>query len=372
MVIVAAGSDAVLRGRGQGWSLSDWLSNVVLGALATVIVGILLARRQTRVQEALADLELTEKIAALRVADARLRDQCTSEAAHRAVLDCRAGLALVPLARVPMQEEYLRAAVRMVRVLGDALGSSLEPRATWSDADWEYLRENMEELLKSAEHNLKGASAMRPIWIDDINSCKGRILELAQGEVLFTVFRRHFTQSQNRIRTLLDWNALARLAPPNGNAVWVEHLTRQVTDPAALASYFTVWYTRSDGTETEYDHPEARPISLASLAEGTSCYLGRERRDRIKDLHRHYAAKVEGKDIRVLIATYPVRVEPSAPDAREAVVILDGNHRLAALVQLAREGCPFTIAEFRLHAPADPAFLPDLSHHVPDTFDGTP
>ncbi|MFI5683108.1 hypothetical protein [Streptomyces sp. NPDC051636] len=63
---VAAGAmDLFLWWRGEPWSWPDRASGFGLGAVTTVIVGMLLVRRQGNIQEALADLALTEKVGML-------------------------------------------------------------------------------------------------------------------------------------------------------------------------------------------------------------------------------------------------------------------------------------------------------------------
>jgi uncharacterized SAM-binding protein YcdF (DUF218 family) len=71
--LVAVALDLVLWARGEAWTLSDWASSFALGAVTTMVVGMLLARRQGAIQEALADLQLTEKIAVLNSVAPRLR-----------------------------------------------------------------------------------------------------------------------------------------------------------------------------------------------------------------------------------------------------------------------------------------------------------
>ncbi|NUS11264.1 MAG: hypothetical protein HOY69_07625 [Streptomyces sp.] len=356
--LAAGGMDLALWWRGEAWSWSDWASSFGLGAVTTMVVGMLLARRQGNIQEALADLELTEKVAYLTFSLGRLRETCAPERTCRALYDCRAGLPLVPLARGPMQQEYLGVVTRVLETIGDTLGSSLRSHALWTGADWAQLRAVAEGLRETSAAALRRSPSAAARWGGGIDAGARTLLGIAGGAVSFEVFRAHFTGGADRIRTALDWEALARLARRDSGSV---RLSMAATDVppyrvAALEGYVAPWYRDGSGTrpgEVGYDHPDAVPIRHTELAAGTDV-LDEDRRERIRKLRDHYATRLDGEGVSLILATYAL-----GPDRR---LVLDGNHRLAAIAGLVAEGCPATLVEFRLTGPLDPALLPDLIH----------
>jgi hypothetical protein len=350
----AGALDLLLWWRGQAWSLSDWASSFGLGAVTTMVVGMLLARRQTGIQEALADLELTEKVGALNFAVSGLRDTGTPGPARRSLYDCRAGLALLPLARRPMQDEYLRTVAGVLATLDTSLGSSLHSRARWTREDWSDLNRAVEGLRETALLHVPRSPVMADHWSREIDGRTAALLRVSSGAVTFEVFRRHFTQGRDRIRTALAWEPLARLADDGSGAVRVETLSIDVAayDVSALAGYHAPWYGDGAG-EVPYGHPDAAPIRHTELATGLAV-LDPDRRSRVVALREQYAARVDGREIAVTLATYDL--------GGGRCLVLDGNHRLTALVQLIVQGCPVRVTDFRLTAPLDPALLPDLRH----------
>ncbi|MGW2823644.1 hypothetical protein ACWC24_22015 [Streptomyces sp. NPDC001443] len=355
--VVAGVMDLLLWWHGEPWSWSDWASSFGLGAVTTMVVGMLLARRQGNIQEALADLELTEKIAYLTYSAPELREASTPGRTYRALYDCRAGLSLVPLARPAMQEEYLRTVSRVLSTVTDTLGSSLHSHAHWTPDDWRKLLSVIEGLRGTAEFHARRSRIMADHWSGEFGSRTGQLARMAVQPVPFEVFRAHFTQGAHRIRASLDWEALSRMArqgdPPVGLAM--VSTTLAPYDLAALAGYHAPWYREASGTgEVRYDQRDAVPLRHAELATDLSS-LRQERRSRIGELRDHYATRLDAQGISLMLATYAL-----GPDG---YLVLDGNHRLTALAQLVAKGCPATLIEFRLTAPLDPALLPDLRHY---------
>ncbi|MGW7054533.1 hypothetical protein [Streptomyces sp. NPDC054888] len=323
-----------------------------------MIVGMLLARRQTCIQEALADLELTEKVAVLNFSVPRLRETSEPGLTHRSLYDCRAGLALVPLARDVMQEEYLRTVVRVLQTLGETLGSSLRSHVHWTGEDWEDLARATQGLHETATRNAKSSAIMADYWSREIDERTRELLRASDGTVPFEVFRTHFTQGADRIRTTLAWDVLAEMATNGSGAVRLEMVSTNVSsyDLSPLEGYFAPWYHDGSG-EVGYDHQDAVPIRHIELATDLS-RLYETRRSGVTALRNHYGSRVDGQRISLVLATY------SLGEGRH--LVLDGNHRLTALAQLVAQGCPVRVTEYRLTAPLEPSILPDLAHHQPE------
>jgi hypothetical protein len=354
----AAGAmDLFLWWRGEPWSWSDWASSFGLGAVTTMVVGMLLARRQGNIQEALADLELTEKAAILTFSVSQLRDDSGPERTCRALYDCRAGLSLVPLARERMQEEYLRTVTRVLATVTETLDSSLRSRARWTHDDWSRLVTLVGELRDTAAFHARRSTVMADHLSGEIGTRARELSRTATDAVPFEAFRAHFTKGTDPIRTALDWETLSELASRDDGGVRLSMVPTDVPPYtlAALGSYHAPWYRDGSGSrEVGHDHPEAVPLRHAELAVDPSVLDG-DRRLRIGMLRDHYAAQPDGQRVSLILATY-------ALDADRRLV-LDGNHRLTALAQLVAQGCPVRIVEFRLTGPLDPGILPDLTHY---------
>ncbi|MHC3469290.1 hypothetical protein ACYF6T_11285 [Streptomyces sp. 7R007] len=355
--VTAGVMDLFLWWRGQAWSWSDWASSFGLGAVTTMIVGMLLARRQGNIQEALADLELTEKVAYLTFSVTALRRASGPERTHRAVYDCRSGLSLVPLARQPMQVEYLRTVARVLETVTDTLGSSLHSHARWTAEDWSHLVTAVEGLRETAEFNARRSAIMAAHWSDGIDTSTRELLRIATGGVPFDVFRAHFTKGPDRIRTSLDWPALTEMAGRGDGTVRLSMVSTDIPPYTltTLAGYHAPWYRDGSGSgEVRYDHPDAVPIRHAELAADASV-LREDRRSRIRVLREHYSARLDGEGLSLILATFAL-----GPDR---CLVLDGNHRLTAVTQLVAQGCPARLIEYRLTAPVSSAVLPDLIHY---------
>lgn len=355
---VAAGAmDLFLWWRGEPWSWSDWASSFGLGAVTTMIVGMLLARRQGNIQEALADLELTEKVAYMTFSVSQLREASAPELTYRALYDCRAGLSLVPLARRPMQEEYLRTVSRVLETITDGLGSSLRSHAQWTHGDWSNFATVVGTLRETAMFHARRSKIVAAHWADGIDTTTQRLLRIGTAPVPFEVFHAHFTEGADRIRTTLDWQALSEMARRDNGTVRLSMISTDLAPYglAALEGYHAPWYRdASRSGEVEYDHRAAMPIRHTELVTDLSVLQG-DRRSRIGALRDQYATQLDGRGVSLILATYALDPDRS--------LVLDGNHRLTALAQLVAKGCPARLIEFRLTAPVSSAILPDLIHY---------
>ncbi len=354
--VVAVLLDLALVGVDEAWTVSDWVTNVVLGGVTPVGVGILLARRQTMIQEALADLELTEKVAMLSSAGAELRDGLRPGRTLRALYDARAGLTLVRLAREPMQREYLGAVTGMLSQVERGLRTSLTAYLHWTADDWAAFRRVVAALREHAQAGARRSALSREAWTDSIGPTTEALMNVPGDRVPFEAFREHFTRGPDRIRVALDWDRLAALVA--AGAAEVRALTIDLQPyggTAELDAFAAPWYT-ADGAEVAYDHGDAVPLGFAGLAEGLGC-LSEDRRARVEAIRSRYAQS-DGRRIELVLATWAL------PGGRR--LVLDGNHRLAALAGLVGQGCPVTVREFRIvttgPAPA-PELVPDLAHH---------
>jgi hypothetical protein len=73
-----------------------------------------------------------------------------------------------------------------------------------------------------------------------------------------------------------------------------------------------------------------------------------------------------GRFEHVLAAVPPRLCLPTLDLGEGRRLVLDGNHRLVALLRLVAAGSAAVVREFRVSAPLDPDLLPDLRHWVAD------
>jgi hypothetical protein len=141
-------------------------------------------------------------------------------------------------------------------------------------------------------------------------------------------------------RVDVRWSALA-------DAKWT--VTLSVVDTVLdLAQWYFPWYLASDGSECGWDAPTAVPIAVTDwcdVAAGTSP----ERRARVTNLAR--TLRAAQSPVGLMAPTYDLR------DGRR--LVLDGNHRLAAIVEA---DLRFVAMEVCLHGAIEREVVPDLAH----------
>lgn len=141
---------------------------------------------------------------------------------------------------------------------------------------------------------------------------------------------------KDSMRVELDWEAAA------GLPVWLEEHEKVPPD------WYTVWYTVGT-TLSSFRDPKARPMTVSNA---TGCTL-----EKLLIRHRPLLRKLKegyqgGGGVELWLPVWRT--------SEGRTIILDGNHRAVAAV--------LSKAQVRVHAyvvrgPADPAIMPDLSHH---------
>jgi hypothetical protein len=134
---------------------------------------------------------------------------------------------------------------------------------------------------------------------------------------------------------MLDWAALDAL----GDVTIVELVARDGDD---FSRWYFPWYIDSSGKSVSYADADAQPISVgaASTISGT----------RRVEIERHaQRLRAGGEPVQLLLPALEVG------DGRR--VVLDGSHRLAAVVG---HGIPFRVLALSLDVGQDQRVLPDL------------
>ncbi|MFF6916960.1 hypothetical protein [Streptomyces sp. NPDC012466] len=172
---------------------------------------------------------------------------------------------------------------------------------------------------------------------------------MASRAVSWPAFRRLFAPGQGGIRVALDWPRLAALHQADAARVVREDVTLDRLPPPR--AYYAPWYADPAGRPTDYRALDARPLNSAELAV-TGRGLTEEQRLRVGRFEQALA----GRPLPLCLPTLDL--------GEERRLVLDGNHRLIALLRLVAAGSAAVVREFRVSAPLDPDLLPDLRHWV--------
>nr|MBS0021870.1 hypothetical protein [Gammaproteobacteria bacterium] len=145
------------------------------------------------------------------------------------------------------------------------------------------------------------------------------------------------------IRVLFDWERFQKERWPIQLAV--------ADDLSSISPWYLPWHFDATGKEVKYDSPAGRPIQLASIAKHMLTFDD-ERRQKILEMSSFFLKDRDHRRPAQLVA--PTYVLPN-----NLRIILDGNHRMAALM-LAK--IPFRLLVFSIHGPMDNAVMPELRH----------
>jgi hypothetical protein len=148
-------------------------------------------------------------------------------------------------------------------------------------------------------------------------------------------------------RVSLDWDVIRASNYP----VVIEVLVAK----ADLATYYFPWYLSPDRREVFWSDPEAQPIAAVSWMQVRQA-VSADKQLRVAEFARLY--RTGGATVQVLAGCYDL--------GESRRLVLDGNHRIAALVETA---APFRLLSVTLHGPLIENVLPDLRHWsgVPST-----
>lgn len=156
-------------------------------------------------------------------------------------------------------------------------------------------------------------------------------------DVPVSLFSRFY---RAHIRVRFDWDRLEREQWPIRMSV--------IDDPLDLREWSTPWYLRGDKDEVGYGDDGAKPLRLGDFPGVLQC-LSEKRRTLIQTLGA--AFNNSRQPVQVSVPVYSL--------GRRGSLLLDGNHRLAALVTT---GKAFKLMAFTVYGPLDPEVLPDVAH----------
>lgn len=356
---VAALVHGVLVMVGDPWSAAEWASNIVF-AYIVAIAAVVLSQRQAQLQQASADSQLLEKVAAVTGALDRFRTYCHASTAQQILIDARAGLHLLPYADDDARREYLEAISDGVALIGGTLSDSVRPYSRWTPAQRQVLADAARSLLVATESLVTKAEDKQSSAVRLIQETLPRLatVPVETNIVPLGAFERSFRWGDvgQRVRTLLDWDLLHEFDDTS-------QLTITVHDHYSLDwlnrhEIFAVWYMTKDDQFAEYFEENVRPVKLNDVG-GVLGSLSQANRANIESMARWLERLIDGQLPTTEVVT--LQLTPSR------LLVLDGNHRVAAIQHgsQTRPGpLPVTIIEHRIQAPLDHRLLPDLEVHT--------
>lgn len=147
---------------------------------------------------------------------------------------------------------------------------------------------------------------------------------------------------ESNVRVLFNWNRLKR-------EDWRISVS-VIKSRGRLLKWYAPWYIGENEKEVSYTELNAKPVSLAQIREVLPL-LNKKRRRLIMRLSEAYESS--SKPVQLVIPTYDL--------GKGRSLMLDGNHRLAALMMC---GASFRLMAFTIHGSMDKNVLPDLQHWI--------
>lgn len=157
-------------------------------------------------------------------------------------------------------------------------------------------------------------------------------------EISFALFKSFFSSS---IRVQFDWERLEN-ADANININVFDEFKNH-------SAWYLPWYLNDANKEVGFSTPDAHPLTLADISKGIN-YLNNKRIHKIQELSNRLML-MDQQPPQFVIPTY------SLPNNKH--LILDGNHRSAALIL---SGIKAKLMVFEIIGPYDKEILPDLLH----------
>jgi hypothetical protein len=301
----------------------------IVSLFATVLlafVGFWLALSQTRllanqqkIAAALQRLELQEKTTVLAIHAGELKEK--PHVVIPLLGDARAGLAVFDIAATPDQDDFLRELDWVLRGMGAKGPPGLRPE----------VRAEAFMLARRLAHELEEVSS-RSRFIGLID---GIIERLHAWQLDFDTLKQYLVQ-RSALQVQFHWDALVLDDYP----VRVGYAERG----GSFTDWYHPWYWNGQ-TNCGYGSPGAEPIRVGH-------------NDKLVTQRARVAQFAEAwRGTRT-----PVwHVVPTYSWDDEHVIVLDGNHRLAALQE---SGLRFRVLELRIVGPLDPEVLPDVLPHA--------
>jgi hypothetical protein len=356
LLLLAVAVDVALITLGDGWSAPEWASNLLF-AFGLTLVTLILGRRQGQLQEASAATDLTEKISVTVGALDAVRAHMRASTVRQLLIDIRAGLYLYPLATPATQHVYRSAVEGVIDGLVDSL-DSVRPYTLWATTDWEQISDDT-RMLREALKDAVRDDAWLLEMATDLDRLEFNVGKL--GVIPLDVFEKTFRRGDlgYRVRVQLNWDLLQQYVEQHMADLTVHRASSH--DWMGGRRIIAPWYRRTDGTFALYSEPDVRPMTHNEINDVMDV-LPRESTDRIINMQQWLSSTRAEDGGPSVVEIVTLSLNP------EETLVLDGNHRLAAIYRTRpgwQEPVAVRIVEYRigLSMPCGADLLPDLAHH---------
>jgi hypothetical protein len=321
----------------HGWTGSDTYS--AASGLALFMLGLFIVRRQDKLQSALADLEIEEKITVLLAHAAALLDDDKSYVGFNVVGDAVACMSVLDFATRETRSHYSQAACAAL----DQLAKAVRDRSPFTPEELDRLVTTTGRIIDLVGRSAPGVQreidnvkqAAKRLLVDLHREGRGTTSNLAGTPIPIASFTAVLG---DHVRVALDFSRL--------NETDFRARARVINNPSGLVGWVSPWYVDADGDECDYSDEGAMPSPIVDSG-GVVLPAPPSHAETIASIARSMS---DGRPGPILIGCYQ-------PFGREVVVVVDGNHRLRALLS---NGGPLHVVALILHGPDDPTVLSDL------------
>lgn len=321
------------------WSGRDWATNLVF-AVGLAVITTILSRRQAMLQEALAQIAITEKISIIYGQIDKIEDKATPSACYQLLTETRAGFYMYQHADPRVQSELVRTTNSSLQAMKNKVHNSIYPFAFWSNEDWGQIRgaatvlkEQLLELsARDSKMNLSNTSIVQ-------NLATIEATHSMPYQVFLNAYRdRH---EGREIRILFQWEVLEQ-ALKSGRAKICNYQFR-IEDFFVGRRVYAPWHFSRTGRHVSIT--SRRAFRLGEIGDVNSWWhhLLPLFKERTLDIQRYLANQPKGQRPTIEVAT--LQISPVT------YLVLDGNHRLSA-AKLRRERyrneVPVNVSEYRI------------------------
>jgi len=362
ILLVALVSNILLNRLGDPWSWSDWASNLIF-AFAITLTTLLLGRRQSRLQESLAALALSEKIAVISGSTDVIEEYLHVGNVNQLFNDIRAGLYLYSFGDQKTCNEYLQmVCIAVKRIEKSTVDDSLA-YINWTADQWRSVSDTVSLLIKALEEKITSSIDHRNkhlieafAGLEKLRTSKG-----IDGEIPFYVFERKFRQGDagNIIRVMINWDFLKKQFEESKAVIKI------IRNDSNLflqdRTVYSPWYTNENDQFVDYNFPNSNPLAY-NQPQNYLNVLPKEHLIRIHELQKFLRMHPNGKIPTIQIITLRL--------ANDKVLVLDGNHRIAAVfVEQSEWENPISahFVEYQVCTESIEKLLPDFNLHYLDS-----
>ncbi|MFB9386222.1 hypothetical protein ACFFTK_23975 [Pseudonocardia petroleophila] len=351
---------AILVAVNDTWSAKDWASNIVFAYVVTVAT-VILANRQARTQRsAAASVTLLEKRSTVAELLGLFSADLRAGTASQIMIEMRAGASAYGSAEKSSRTNYLKFVAHAASDVHRSLTESVRAYTVWETDDWNNLVVEVQELKDEIE------SAVQRNDDQSLNTypqLQGRLNELlavppVESVIPFEIFRASYENGDvyNRIQVGLKWQVLAEQIQQGAKITVHRAFSVKWFEENTVLS---VWCAAPDGGPSDSAAPGAKPVEF----DDTRAYMAALEANstfRVGEMASALGQKPGGKIQTTVLVT--LELGPNR------LLVLDGNHRAAAIRRGRGDGRPLEvqIVECRITgASLDEQMLPDLRLHPP-------